>query len=324
MPLFTKPQFNNVWASTGAKLTPDVAKINQGWVVEIPPHEYANWLENRRDAMLAHLNQAGVPVWDATVEYQAGKSYIQGGTTGTLYRCLVTNTGVNPELDIQGNWEVAFQRSEEALLKSQNLADVPDKAQARTNLGIATTADHDARYLTKAQNLADVPNKATARGNIDVYSKQEVIDLINALQPAGEVSPFARNTPPPGWLVCDGAIVSRATYARLFAAIGTTFGAGNGSTTFQLPDLRGEFVRGWDKGRGVDANRLFGSTQSHELASHRHFTPTILREVFDFTGGDGGYGQDTPYGQGPNVFTSYTGGGETRPRNVALLYCIRT
>ena len=82
MPLFTKPQFNSVWAATGVKLTPEPAKISQGWVVEIPPYEYENWSANRQDALLAHLNQLGVPQWDGTVEYQAGKSYVQGTTTG--------------------------------------------------------------------------------------------------------------------------------------------------------------------------------------------------------------------------------------------------
>ena len=127
MPLFTKPQFNSVWAATGSKLTPDNAKISQGWVVEIPPHEYENWVQSRQDQLLAHVNQVGIPMWDATVEYQAGKSYIQGTTSGTVYRAVTTNTNVNPELDIQGNWVVAFEVQGAALLKSQNLADVPDK-----------------------------------------------------------------------------------------------------------------------------------------------------------------------------------------------------
>ena len=166
MPLFTKPQFNSVWSSAGAKLTPDVAKISQGWVVEIPPYEFDNWIQNRQDALLAHLNQLGIPQWDATVEYQAGKSYIQGTTSGVIYCAVTTNTNVNPELDIQGNWTVAFQASGQALLKSQNLADVPDKAAARDNLGIATTAFYDGRYLQSANNLSDVPNKATARNNL--------------------------------------------------------------------------------------------------------------------------------------------------------------
>lgn len=324
MAVFTKPQFNSVWAATGVKISPEPAKISQGWVVEIPPHEYDNWGRNRADQMLAHLNQFGVPVWDSTVQYQAGKSYIQGTSSGTVFRCAVTNTAIDPELDIQGNWQVAFQQSGEALLKAQNLADVPNKAQARLNLGISSTTDYDQRYLLKAQNLADVPNKASARGNMDVFSRQEVIDLINNMQPAGEVVPFARDTPPNGWLVCDGSLASRTEQSRLFAAIGTRFGAGNGTTTFQLPDLQGEFVRGWDRTRGVDPGRVFGSSQAHEIASHRHFTSTILRGEFDTTGGEAGYGQDTPTGIGPNVFTSFVGGTETRPRNIALLYCIRT
>lgn len=166
MPLFAKPQFNSVWAATGTRLTPDPAKISQGWIVEIPPHEYENWSQNRQDALLAHINQVGIPMWDATVEYQAGKSYIQGTTSGTIYRAVNTNTNVNPELDIQGNWVVAFEAQGTALLKSQNLADVPDKALARTNLGIPSTVFYDGRYLIKTENFADVPNKATARSNL--------------------------------------------------------------------------------------------------------------------------------------------------------------
>jgi microcystin-dependent protein len=77
----------------------------------------------------------------------------------------------------------------------------------------------------------------------------------------GMVSYFARSTPPATHLVANGAVVSRATYAKLFAVIGTTYGAGNGSTTFKLPDLRGEFIRGWDGGRGIDTGRVFGALQ---------------------------------------------------------------
>lgn len=166
MPLFTKPQFNSVWASTGARLTPDSAKISQGWVVEIPPHEFDNWMQNRQDALLAHLNQLGIPQWDNTVEYQAGKSYVQGTTTGIVYKALTTHSNVNPETDIQNNWVVAFEGSGNSLLKVNNLSDVPDKAQARINLGIATTEFYDGRYLLKSANLVDVPNKATARNNL--------------------------------------------------------------------------------------------------------------------------------------------------------------
>jgi phage-related tail fiber protein len=90
----------------------------------------------------------------------------------------------------------------------------------------------------------------------------------------GQVGMFARSTPPAGWLKANGGAVSRSTYAGLFAAIGTTFGAGDGSTTFNLPDLRGEFLRGWDDARGIDSGRAFGSWQDSDNKSHGHGTAT--------------------------------------------------
>lgn len=72
----------------------------------------------------------------------------------------------------------------------------------------------------------------------------------------GEVLAFAANSAPSGALVCNGAAVSRTTYVRLYNKIGTTFGVGDGSSTFNLPDLRGEFIRGWDNSRGVDTDTI--------------------------------------------------------------------
>lgn len=137
---------------------------------------------------------------------------------------------------------------------------------------------------------------------------------------AGMVAFFARATAPSGWLVCDGALVSRATYAGLFAAIGTVFGAGDGATTFKLPDLRGEFVRGLDGGRGVDAGRALGSAQGHQMQYHSH-------SVFGIGSVTQGLGNSGEQGNGPSaVVTSSAGGAtnasENRPRNIALLPCI--
>ncbi|WPU63776.1 phage tail protein [Peredibacter starrii] len=88
--------------------------------------------------------------------------------------------------------------------------------------------------------------------------------------PAGQVATYAMSTCPSGWIKANGAAVSRTTYAGLFAAVGTTWGAGDGSTTFNLPDLRGEFVRGWDDGRGVDTGRAIASAQADDYKSHNH------------------------------------------------------
>lgn len=128
---------------------------------------------------------------------------------------------------------------------------------------------------------------------------------------------FACNTPPANWLECNGAAVSRTTYAALFARIGTVFGAGDGSTTFNVPELRGEFVRGWDNGRGIDPARVFGSAQADEFESHTHSTIDAASANQAVVAAGGAF-FDTNIG----TSTGATGGTETRPRNIALLPCI--
>ena len=146
-----------------------------------------------------------------------------------------------------------------------------------------------------------------------------------AVQPAdlspgtatGIVSYFAASTAPTGYLKANGAAISRTTYADLFAIVGTTYGVGDGTTTFTLPDLRGEFLRGADDGRGVDTGRSFGSAQADELKAHTH--------TFSAPASSAGFGGG-PYSGQQNVTTrsvSSTGGAETRPRNIALLACIK-
>lgn len=155
---------------------------------------------------------------------------------------------------------------------------------------------------------------------------------INSLQiPPGSVVSFARNSAPTGWLKANGALVSRTTYADLFAAIGTTFGVGDGSTTFALPDLRGEFIRGWDDGRGVDSGRVFGSAQLDQMQGHRH-DARIAQGVTGTAAGtnEGIWNQGVSPISNVVINTITDGingtprtGAETRPRNVALLACIK-
>jgi microcystin-dependent protein len=96
--------------------------------------------------------------------------------------------------------------------------------------------------------------------------------------PAGTVNPFAGSSAPSGWLLCDGRStgISRTTYAGLFAVIGTTYGTGDGSTTFNLPDLRGRVIAGVDNMGGTDAGRLstsntLGTASGSETNTHNHF-----------------------------------------------------
>lgn len=136
--------------------------------------------------------------------------------------------------------------------------------------------------------------------------------------PAGAVMSYASSTAPPGWLKANGAPISRATYAALFAAIGTTFGVGDGSTTFAVPDIRGEFLRGWDDGRGIDSGRALGSAQAEDFKSHTHSQHYL-------PGGAGAYLASylDYYFDPASGVTGATGGTETRPRNIALLVCIK-
>lgn len=186
------------------------------------------------------------------------------------------------------------------------------------------------RGLVKLATQALALGGVNSTDAITPATLKAVTDALSAiLTPTGAVQAFARPAAPTGWLKANGAAVSRSTYNSLFAAIGTTFGAGDGTTTFNLPDLRGEFVRGLDDGRGVDAGRLLGSSQADELRQHGHVqtaasaigvAPGSITGLYGITGGTwNGNSVSGPAQQS----TLPSGGAETRPRNVALLYCIK-
>ena len=166
-------------------------------------------------------------------------------------------------------------------------------------------------------------------------------DYINSLL-RGIVMHFPISSPPDGWLICDGSAVSRAAYSELFDLIGTSYGAGNGSSTFNLPDLRGEFIRGADLGRGVDTGRQVGSTQSDDVKPPTHTGTTNSTGAHTHTysivtiGGGVNFASGGTYaieltsdstGSGGThshtLTTNASGGTETRPRNVALVPCIK-
>ena len=166
---------------------------------------------------------------------------------------------------------------------------------------------------------------------------------------AGMVQMFANETVPTGWLECNGAEVSRSTYATLFSAIGTLYGAGDGSSTFNVLDMRGQFARGWSHGSTTDADRaartnagggLTGDrvgtkqadairniTGTHNASYGFHSTGTSFAGAFYNLGnasgtmnGEGGAGPRLGLDASRQVPT----GADNRPSNVALMYCIKT
>lgn len=181
----------------------------------------------------------------------------------------------------------------------------------------AAAADASADAAAASAAKAD----ATAAS---VLTTTELEDYLAKIRlPIGGVIPMGQSTVPYGYLECNGAAVSRVTYSLLFAAIGTTYGVGDGVNTFNVPDLRGEFVRGWDHGRGVDSGRAIASAQGHQLQDHTHDVKTgsgngaslihalrtLAIDILDSVTG--------------TVAAGYNKGTETRPRNVAMMYVIK-
>ena len=195
--------------------------------------------------------------------------------------------------------------------------------------------------LPSSDGNADDVLQSDGSGNLSFVALPQAV-------PTGSVHMMATTTVPSGYLKCNGAAISRTTYADLFAIIGTAHGAGDGSSTFNVPDLRGEFVRGWDDSRGVDSGRNFGSSQSDQNAQHNH-TATATSTVTDpghfhdvpYSNSDSGDGVIEESGTGfsgveptnsattgisvsTSVSIANSGGSEARPRNIAMMYVIKT
>jgi microcystin-dependent protein len=175
--------------------------------------------------------------------------------------------------------------------------------------------------ITPAINDAAVTTAKIADSNVTTAKLAATVQQL--LVPAGAVLAFAMNSAPSGWLAADGNAISRSVYADLFAAIGTTYGAGDGSTTFVLPDLRGVFVRGSGSQLiGTDVySGAFGQKQNDTLKSHSHTFADA--GVFGTPAATGTPSVVVASQATFNKTTSNTGDAETRPANIALLYCIK-
>lgn len=187
-------------------------------------------------------------------------------------------------------------------------------------------------------------------------------DNVEGVKPGSLIAWFTA-TPPEGYLECDGSSISRTAYANLFDVVGTSFGSGDGSTTFRLPDLRGQFLRGFDNGAGRDPEAsgrtdsgngtpgdLPGTKQGYQLQSHKHsvdppksYTNTTgshrhgsAAATSGISAGAGGAGSQAQEGSGTgyagnhrhslniDTFNSATSGGsETRPLNISAMWIIK-
>lgn len=185
--------------------------------------------------------------------------------------------------------------------------------------------------------------KASARSLSDeglALALHDIFDpIIAALQATdisiGAVYWWPDETPPPEGIEANGAAYSRSVYSSLFAKYGTKFGPGDGSTTFNVPDLRGKFLRGWDHGAGNDPDAAgrtdrgdgtsgdhVGTKQDGENASHTHGNTAVLGTMgIPFS--TGVITIPTLFGGSPIINTGASGGSESRPINVSGMWVIK-
>jgi phage-related tail fiber protein len=169
------------------------------------------------------------------------------------------------------------------------------------------------------------PTTLAGHGITDTYTKAQIEAMVAQASslPVGSMVAFPKGPVPTGFLEVNGGSWSIAAFPDLAAYLGTTFNKGDEAAGyFRLPDSRGEFLRGWDNGRGVDPGRVLGSNQADEFKSHTHSVKdsSNVGNVFDsWTYGDTGDGVT----QDENLRTNPTGGSETRPRNLAVMWCIK-
>ncbi len=256
---------------------------------------------------------------------EIGNGSNQGGSIDTI-QWSHADYFIKIELDPTGG--SAFQLMGTSQLMSVPYALYAEKSKKALN-------DNDTSATNALQNL-------TLVGNTLSISNGNSVNL--GVIPSGCIMSYAGATTPAGWLICDGSAISRTTYSNLFANIGTAYGSGDGTTTFNLPDLRGRFLRGVDGTAGNDPDKStriasniggntgnnIGSLQSDTLQTHNH-------NLIISTSGGGQIAQATSFLAGGTsslwiptngylnntVSISSKGGNETRPVNVYVNYIIK-
>ena len=284
----------------------------------IKSNEYANLSEQyKNDAYNILVNGGYKGIWDDTDPNKIAQKGEIWKYNDKFWISTTDNNTDDPSIT-SANWELwdnVKNFIDDNVISSEKTYSsnkIHNELNLKANSDL-TNVD-DLNILNKIKNVDGDGSGLDA----DTLDGKHYSDIETNLKvPVGTIIAFASDTPPNGFLECNGAEISRTDYNDLFNVIGTTFGAGNGSTTFNLPDLRGEFIRGWDNGRGVDNGRTFGSWQADDLKEHNH-------HMNAYPNYGGGATTVTCTGSsGYTVYTSSIGGSETRPRNIALMFCIK-
>jgi microcystin-dependent protein len=215
--------------------------------------------------------------------------------------------------------------------------DILDGIDSFGSGAIITAQERDKlNAITDTGSGAIITDSERSKLNQIVGLTQDQIDAITNIGnilPVGTIIGFPTSSAPTGFLECDGAAIDRVTYSDLFGLIGISYGAGNGTTTFNIPDYRGRFPRGWNHGAGNDpdaASRTdrgdgttgdnIGTIQGDEIKSHSHdqtLGPLTIGAAFDSGA------SETNTAPNDVLPTNNFGGNETRPKNINTMWCIR-
>jgi hypothetical protein len=217
-----KKDMLRLWAETGDIVPPTDEKISTGWAVEVVPRQWLNWMQNRVDTNVAYMLQKGIPEWDGTTEYIAGKSYVQHNNV--IYKSIQTGTNQNPATATT-YWQKALVESSASMEAIKTVVPSADTIAYFTG---ATTAA-STRLTSFARTLLDDADAATARGTLGAQQVNTALTAISGVTPAADTIAYFNGT-------TTAASTSLSSFGRTLiddltaAAARTTLGLGSIAT----------------------------------------------------------------------------------------------
>lgn len=327
---------NYLAAAGGTKLPSELAVVatHAGTLKDLRWNSAASTLSGSGHKVTLYVNGAATPLvatWNGAAKSGTGTASfiaIAPGDTLSIRVQLAAGTGTITRLRVS-----VAQEMPSAIPWKSNGADT--YYDAGGNIGIGTDVPGDALSVN-----GTIGSMAGGFRFPDGSVQTTAFGGPQTLTPAGAVIAFAGVTVPAGWLLCDGSAVDRATYSDLFAAIGTAHGWGDQTTTFNLPNYRGLFLRGvgppldpdgptrMAPAPGGNTGYAVGSIQLDQLAIHHHTMGVGGADSFSMVQGGAterlAHFADDMFNGGPAKETHYWGGTESRPKNAYVYFLIKT
>ena len=266
---------------------------------------------------------------------------------GVTFKDSFTGDGSTVAFDLSKSFSQAGQNDLQIFV--DNVRQEPTEAYSASGLSLVMTQApaNGVSFYVIYKGLAQITTSPSdgSVGDAQIQNGSITAGKVNSSfaqtlgVPAGIILPYGSTSAPTGYLSCDGAAVSRSTYSTLFSAIGTTWGVGDNSSTFNVPDLRAMFLRGTgthgtaNMAKGTDFSApAVGTIENDQMQDHKHQTimspGTSYQTYSSYAIGNNAYGTtynfNTTAPQEINSQGTPRTGDETRPVNAAVLYVIKT